>query len=85
MSKKITPKEAFTPKKIRRSIKLDRVDPVDFLKYNLTYCCEQCSHYSPSQKNCTLGYVANNHLKEEQLKKYNIHGHMAFCRFLEID
>ena len=77
--------KAFTPKRIRRSVKLDRVHPADFNKYDFTYCCEQCSHFSKKNTQCTLGFPATLHTKDVQLKRYHSLGHMAFCRFLEID
>lgn len=74
-----------TPKKIRKSIKLDRVNPTDFLKKNITFCCEQCSHYNPETETCTIGYSAHLHRKKTQMQRYLSTGHMAFCRFSEID
>lgn len=76
---------APTRRKAKKSIKLDRVAPADFLHQNMTYCCEQCSHYDPEGDSCTLGYLAAVHKKEIQLQRYFAHSHMAFCRFLEID
>ena len=74
-----------TPKRLRKSIKLDRVQPVDLLERNMIYCCEQCSHYDPEQDLCTLGYQTALHKKSVQLRRFELHGHMAFCRFTEID
>jgi hypothetical protein len=74
-----------TPKKVRKGIKLDRVAPMDFSQRNLIYCCEQCSHFDPISDSCTLGYQARLHKRDEQLKRYYLNGHMAFCRFTEID
>ena len=79
------PKGAFTPKKVRKSIKLDRVSPKDFLHTNMIYCCEQCSHFNSNNQTCTLGYKTEPHLKKQQLAGFSSHGHMAFCRFAEID
>ncbi len=76
---------AKTPKKLRKSIKLDRVAPLDFSQRNMIYACEQCSHFDPDAKECTLGYQAQLHMQEVQLKRYYLNGHMAFCRFTEID
>lgn len=72
-------------KRPRKSIKLDRVSPDDFLNKNLIYCCEQCSHFCSENQTCTIGYVAKQHLREKQLEKMHLHSHMAFCRFIEID
>ncbi len=69
----------------RRSVIADRVHPRDFHKDNMMYCCEQCSHFKPSDETCTLGFPAYLHLRRHQLKKYETTGHMTFCRFLEID
>ncbi len=82
-----TPKTppAQTPKKLRKGIKLDRVAPMDFLKLNPIFCCEQCSHYDDESDACTLGYHARLHKRDAQLKRYYLNGHMAFCRFTEID
>jgi hypothetical protein len=74
-----------TPKKLRKSIKLDRVSPQEFLHRNPIFCCEQCSHYDPVSDSCTLGYQAKLHKKEIQLQRFYRNGHMAFCRFTEID
>lgn len=79
------PGSAFTPKRIRRSVKLDRVSASDFLNYDLTYACEQCSHFSSVDSKCTLGFPAHLHVKEIQLQRFYSHSHMAFCRFLEVD
>ena len=76
---------AFTPKRIRRSIKLDRVQAADFLNYNMIYCCEQCSYFDPESTSCLLGFRPTHHSQEQQLKTFETLGHMAFCRFLEID
>lgn len=75
----------FTEKRIRRGIKLDRVNPTDFLKLPLIYACEDCSYFKSEDKSCLLGFPAIHHLKENQLHQYSLNGHMAFCRFLEID
>jgi hypothetical protein len=74
-----------TPKRTRQSIRLDAVNPSDFLKYDLTFACEHCSHFDASSESCTLGYNNHNHRKEQNLKTYSLNGKMAFCRFLEID
>ncbi len=78
-----TPKN--TARKPRKSIKLDRVNPGDFLKQNMVYCCEQCSHYDIETDRCTLGYQASVHKRDLQLKRFYSTSHMAFCRFIEID
>ncbi|MCJ8275410.1 MAG: hypothetical protein HRT44_01720 [Bdellovibrionales bacterium] len=79
------PGSAFTPKRIRRSVKLDRVNPADFRQLNIQYCCEQCSHFCTETQKCTIGFPAYLHTREIQLKRFNSHSHMAFCRFHEID
>lgn len=74
-----------TPKRIRQSIKLDVVNPTDFLTYNSIHSCEQCSHWNQENGLCTLGYKNDVHRLAANLKCYELNGKMAFCRFLEID
>lgn len=74
-----------TPKQIRQSIKLDTVNPTDFLTYTLTHSCESCSHWNQDSGLCSLGYKNDVHRLEANLKCYELNGKMAFCRFLEID
>lgn len=70
-----------------------RFIPIDFLKYDFTFACEQCSHFAPNndpQKEsggglCTIGYSTEPHRREANLKSYELSGRMAFCRFLEVD
>ncbi|HPI40534.1 MAG TPA: hypothetical protein PLJ21_06995 [Pseudobdellovibrionaceae bacterium] len=71
--------------RIYPSIKRDAVNPSDFLKYDFQFACEQCSHFNFEKKNCSLGYLVKNHLKEELIKMYLLSGKMTFCRFHEID
>jgi hypothetical protein len=76
-----------TPKKAqvnRRAIRLDGVNPSDFMKYDFMFACEQCSHFDNSSRTCTIGYDAQ-HTRDRQLRLYNLTGKMAFCRFMEID
>lgn len=75
---------AYHPKRQRRHIKLDRVNPQDLAKYNVRFFCDDCSHYDQTHRLCTMGYVAQ-HTRERQMALYNLTGQMAFCRFLEID
>lgn len=75
----------FTARHIRRGIKLDRVNPTDFQNLNLIYCCEQCTYFDPQDVQCVLGFPCENHTKDQQLQTFSTSGHMAFCRFLEID
>jgi hypothetical protein len=75
---------SYLPKRPRRSIQLDRVNPQEFLRFNGRFFCEDCSHYSTSGKVCTLGYRAQ-HTRAEQLELYNLTGKIAFCRALEIE
>jgi hypothetical protein len=69
----------------RRSLILDPIHPKDWRELDIIHACEQCSHFAPADKSCTLGYVAANHLLETQLKNYEMYGKVAFCRFSEID
>jgi hypothetical protein len=51
----MSPKEqnpaAFRPKRIRRSIKLDRVQASDYNKMMLIFACEHCSFFPLRMKN----------------------------------
>ena len=71
-------------RRVRTGLRLDRVHPSDFFRYDFTFACEQCSHYINASKTCSIGYFAQ-HKRQQQLDLYNLTGHMAFCRFLEID
>jgi len=71
-------------KYIRRSMKMDRINPQDFARLNLVFACEQCSHFSNSESRCTMGYIAQ-FRRADQLLDYNLTGFMKFCRFQEID
>ena len=73
------------PRILRKSIKKDRVHPFDFLNRGMVYCCEQCSYFDHSNESCVFGFLTKPHLRREQLKTFELTGHMAFCRFLEID
>lgn len=68
-----------------RSLILDKIHPTDFLHLNMIYNCEQCSHFDDVSKECTIGYLAKNHMKSEQDRLYERTGRIALCRFLEID
>lgn len=85
MSQNTPNPRAFTDKRIRRGIKLDRVQASDFLNMNTIYACEQCSFFDPGENICVMGFPQKNHLMAQQQKTFNTTGHMAFCRFLEID
>ena len=74
-----------TPKKPRKSIKLDRVAAHDYLHLNMMYACEQCTHYDPESDTCTIGYQPYLHKKAAQDRRFEVTSHMAFCRFMEID
>ena len=85
MSQNTKNKGAFTPKRIRRGIKLDRVQARDFLQYDMIFSCEQCSFFNEDGPECMMGFPCENHLHDHQMKTFETTGHMAFCRFLEID
>jgi hypothetical protein len=74
-----------TPKRLRSSIRLDAVNPQDFMKYNLPFACEDCTHFDRENESCTLGYNSRLHRRAEQYRTYCLNGKMALCRFLEID
>jgi hypothetical protein len=78
-------RKAKTPKRLRPSIKLDVVNPVDFLKYKMPFACEDCSHFDEPNAKCTLEYNSAPHRRERQIRTYLLNGRMAFCRFMEID
>jgi len=75
---------SYQPKRHRRRIKLDRVQASDLAGFEVRFFCDNCSHFSSTKKICTMGYVAQ-HTEKEQMEIYQLTGHMAFCRFLEID
>ena len=79
----------------RRSIKLDKIRPGDYLKYVKPetglnagilggFFCDACSHFDSDRTKCTIGYKAV-HTVEIQTALYEQTGQMALCRFLEID
>lgn len=74
----------YQPRRQRKSIKLDRVNPSDLRKMEARFFCDDCSHYDATANHCTMGYVPQ-HTKTAQMKLYELTGFMAFCRFLEID
>ena len=69
---------------VRRSIKLDVVNPADFRDFNPRFFCDDCSHYASTPNLCTIGFVPQ-HTREKQMKIYELTGKIAFCRFIEID
>lgn len=73
------------PRPARRTLILDPIHPRDYRELTITHYCEQCSHFDPSNQECTIGYDAKNHLKKRQEQNYELYGKVAFCRFLEID
>ena len=83
MSEKETQKPE-QERRLRRSMRLDRVNPVDLRVRGQIFACEQCSHYSSTTTKCTMGFDAQFRF-EKQMKLYELTGHMAFCRFQEID
>ncbi|NJL24278.1 MAG: hypothetical protein HC902_03270 [Calothrix sp. SM1_5_4] len=72
-------------KPLRRGPILDPIHPRDFRELTIIYACEQCSHFAPETKSCTIGYDASKHLKVVQDHNYELYGRVAFCRFSEID
>ncbi len=72
-------------KVIKKGIILEKIKANDLNALNFQYYCENCSYFIPDQKACCLGYKTKPHLKENQDKLYNQSGHLALCRFLEID
>lgn len=74
-----------TPRRLRPSIKKDRINPKDYLSLNLKLACEDCSHFSSQDTRCTLGFNPEPHLRKNVIKDFELSGKTAQCRFLEID
>lgn len=74
-----------TIRRPRSSIKKDAINPRDYMKYDLPWSCDRCSHFDTSKEVCTLGYNSEHHRQKAQLESYKLNGKMALCRFLEID
>ncbi len=72
-------------KRISQSIKKDYINPRDYLKYDFRFACEECSHYDNDNHKCSMGYNAVHHQEQTQEHTYTLGGHMALCRFHEID
>lgn len=79
-----TVKPAYTPQRVRRGMKTDRVNWGDLQKYQPQVFCDDCIHFDAPQKHCTMGY-APLHTRSEQMAQYELTGEMAFCRFCEIN
>ncbi|MBL7544366.1 MAG: hypothetical protein JNL11_11160 [Bdellovibrionaceae bacterium] len=75
----------ISQKKIRPSIKRDRVSAFDYQHYDHRFSCEECTHFNHGQEQCTLGYVSSHHRKSQQAHDFELSGSLAFCRFHEID
>ena len=69
----------------RPSMRKEFIHPYDYNHFILPYACEECSHFRSENQSCTLGLNAQNHLAATQRKTYELSGHMALCRFQEID
>ncbi len=76
-------KKKYAP--LNRGIIFDKVNPRDFNSVNLMYSCEQCSFFNGENKSCNMGHNTKYHLKENQLKSYELSGRMCICRNHEID
>jgi len=74
-----------TPKRIQPSIRHDAIKASDYLKYNLPWSCEDCSHYNFEQDLCSFGYLVKWHKREYQKHSYELGGKVSLCRFQEID
>lgn len=72
-------------KRISSSIKKDAIRAEDYNRYNMPYACEDCSHFAMTSQTCTLGFKTEPHLRENQRRSYEMSGHVALCRFQEID
>lgn len=76
---------APTPPREGRSIILDAVNPRDFRELNIIYCCEQCSYFDSRLASCAMGFHVAKHMRENQLRLYDLTGKLALCRSQEID
>lgn len=74
-----------TPRKIRPSIKREKVSAFDYQNYNHRFSCDDCSHFDANLEKCTLGYPTEPHRKAQQAHEYMMSGTLAFCRSHEID
>ncbi len=79
------PPKPKTPKRIGSTIKKEAIRASDFLRYELPFACEDCSHFCHSDESCTFGLQTEHHLKRNQLASYHLSGKIALCRFQEID
>jgi len=70
---------------LRRSIIQDAFKASDLRELNVIYCCEQCSYFSTRESRCAMGFKVEYHMREAQLKLYDLTGKMALCRSQEID
>ncbi len=82
---KVTKTVGPTPPRESRSIILDAINPTEYRTLNLIYCCEQCSYFDSRLKACAMGFHVEKHMRENQLKLYDLTGKMALCRSQEID
>ncbi|MAE74918.1 MAG: hypothetical protein CL675_12565 [Bdellovibrionaceae bacterium] len=76
---------SFKSQRRAKRLVQDPVNPSDFMHLNMTFCCEQCTHFDDQSPKCTLGFPHRPHLRKNQLELYNLTGRMIFCRSLEID
>lgn len=74
-----------TPKRLRHPMKRDGLSASSFLKYNLPWACDDCSHFDPVKEFCTIGFDAHQTRREKQQKEYILSGQMTVCRYQEID
>jgi hypothetical protein len=71
-------------RKPKKSLRLDRVHPADFRKYDLAFFCEDCSHFDSSNRRCSMGFPAQ-YQREPSVKIYELTGALPICRTIEID
>jgi hypothetical protein len=74
-----------TPKRLRHPMKRDGLSASAYMKYNLPWSCEDCSHLDTLTDTCTIGYQASLTRKAIQQHEYITSGQMTVCRFQEID
>ena len=62
-------KEKSQPR-LHASIRKESIHPVDYLKYDTRFSCEDCSHFDSEKVVCTIGYNPIYHLKATQIHQY---------------
>jgi len=69
----------------KASIRRDPIPAWAYLYLNQPSSCEECTHFQFFTQSCTLGNDTRWHLQAFQMAEYQRSGHIAICRFMEID